>query len=752
MAGNREAYLAHMDAGHNAAWDQDWPTAIKAYTGAAREFPEDPESHINLGLALLRAGRLEEALKVYQRAQQLAPDDPVPQERNADILERMGRLKEAAQAYVRVSDIYIAMRDIEKAIGNWERATQLTPGLIPIHAKLAQAYERVGEKRKAIREYLTLAFNFRREGDVEKAIRAVERALRLEKNNPQALNIMNALKSGADINPIFDDEPRDKPRPRLDEDFGGQSSDWGSGPIREKVGESDPLGPIGESMSLALTTLAEFIVESGALSEPSGMYALQAMEFQRQDRQQEAIDAYLLAEPTMRNPALKMSLGALMVLQGQYDKALKHLNEAVVDPRLQPGALHGIGLAYYRTKKHKQAARFLIQSLQAVDSSLAVDETEESELQSVYERLFTALEDVNEETLAASNERFSKMLSGNDWKQRIAETRRQIDEQMRSGDVGIIDYITNEDADELTEAVSRIDRYMRQGLLTLAMDEAHRAAENSPFYLPVHFRMAEIMLREGRVRNAITKFNIVARTYLVRGETERAASILTEALEAAPLDLSIRSSLIELLESEERWMDALEQYIDMARTYNQLGNFEASRDTFAIAERIGKREKAPVEKMVEIKHSIAELDQLRLDVRRAQKNFEEIIELDPENERAYRALVDIFYNQGNQVEATRRLDQLLGIYARKKQVSRIVQSLEELVKHYPKDSGLRSRLAGIYRQLGRKNEAIEQLDALGELQLEAGLHRDAVNTIKLIIKMRPDNEEDYRRLLGQLGG
>jgi len=748
MAGNRQAYEGYMEAGHNAAWDQDWPSAIKAYTQAVREFNEDPEAHVHLGLALLRANRLEEALKVYNRAHSLAPDDPVPLEKSADILERMGRLKEAAQAYVRVSDVYLSLRDLDKAIGNWERATQLTPGLVSIHAKLAQAYERTGDKRKAVRQYLTLAFNFRREGDIDKAVKSVERALRLDRNNPQALNIMSALKSGADINPLAEEAPAEKPKPHLDEDFdfNARADD------RVPVGESDPLGPMGEAMTTSMGALAEYVIESGMMDN-YGASALQALELQRQERLLDAIEAYKAAEPAMRHPALKMNLGGLLVLQNQFADAIKHLGEAATSPSINAGALHGLGIAYYRLGKQKQASRFLLESLQAVDSSLVMDEDEEAELRNVYQRLFTVLEDMSEERLSASNEKFIRLLSGKDWKQRVAETRRQISELLNSGEEAIItDFITDSGADDLTESVARIDRFTRQGLLLLAMDEAHRAIEKSPFYLPIHVRMAEIMMREGRVRNAITKYNTVAKAYMVRGEIERAASILTEVLELAPLDVSIRTSLIELLESEKRYEDALEHYTDLAHTYHQLGDFEKARDTLTIAERLARRIEAPVARMVAIKHGIAELDQMRLDMRRAQQTYEEIVRIMPDDERAHRHLVDIYFNQGNPVEATRRLDQLLGIYAKKKQVSRIVQTLEEMVKIYPKDSGLRSRMAGIYRQLGRNAEAIEQLDALGELQLESGNHRDAVNTIKLIIKLKPANVDDYRRLLSQLGG
>jgi tetratricopeptide (TPR) repeat protein len=412
-----------------------------------------------------------------------------------------------------------------------------------------------------------------------------------------------------------------------------------------------------------------------------------------------------------------------------------------------------MGQAYFKQNKHKQALRYLLNSLQAVDTSLAMDDDESSELNTIYKQLSTVFERVNDESLVAINRRFITLLEGKDWKQRVADTRRQLEETMREqGEKGVVDILTAAHGDRLSDSVSLIDRYMRQGLYVLAMDESHRAVEVSPNYLPVHVRMAEIMMREGRVRQAITKYNTIARTFLARGENDRASEILTNVLELAPLDTSVRESLIELLEMEERWDEALDQYIDLADAHHQLGNFDMSRDTYMLAERIATRVDAAPEKLVRIKHRMADIDQLRLDLRRAQKTYEEIIQLSPDDERAHRMLVDLNYRQGNQVEAIRRLDKLLSIYARQKQVNRITQLLEEMVTLYPNDTGLRSRLASIYRQLGRKKDAIIQLDALGELQLEAGLHKDAANTIRQIITMNPEHVEDYQKLLAQLGG
>jgi tetratricopeptide (TPR) repeat protein len=239
---------------------------------------------------------------------------------------------------------------------------------------------------------------------------------------------------------------------------------------------------------------------------------------------------------------------------------------------------------------------------------------------------------------------------------------------------------------------------------------------------------------------------------MVRGENDRAASILGEVLEMAPLDISVRTSLIELLEAEERWDEALDQYVDLADTYHQLGDFDMSRNTYSLAERLASRIQAAIDKTVRIKHRIADIDQMRLDIRKAQRTYEEIIQIAPDDERARRMLIDLNYRQGNQVEALKKLDGLLSLYAKHKQASRIVQLLEELVTLYPNDTGLRSRLAAIYRQIGRKGDAVTQLDALGELQLEAGLHDDAANTIRQIIALNPPGLDDYKRLLTQLGG
>ena len=199
MAGDRTIFERSMQAGDDAAWNQEWDSAIDAYMAAIREFPASTQACNSLGYALFQAGRLEDAYKVYSRAHDLDPDDPLPVEKNADVLERMGRLNEASEQYLMVAEIYFGQHDFEKAIANWERATEINPGLVKILQKLAIAYERTGQRDKAIDIYLKLAYHLQKLDKSEIAMKALQRGIRLDNKHPRLLNAITAVRNNQQI-------------------------------------------------------------------------------------------------------------------------------------------------------------------------------------------------------------------------------------------------------------------------------------------------------------------------------------------------------------------------------------------------------------------------------------------------------------------------------------------------------------------------------------------------------------------------
>ncbi|HMM29010.1 MAG TPA: tetratricopeptide repeat protein [Aggregatilineaceae bacterium] len=747
MAGNRHIYEQAMNVGHSAAWDQHWDRAIAAYGRAVQEFPDDPGAHNSLGLALLQARRLEDALKVYTRAHQLAPDDTIPLEKSADVLERLGRLKEAAQQYINVAELYLAQRDLEKAIANWERATQLTSGLVQIHQRLALAYERTGQRRAAIREYLSLAFTFQRADRPDIATQAVERALRLEPSHPQALNTLQALKTGQLISPdvLEGDTPAVAARRERAFDAAALEED-------SATGEDDPRGPLGEAMEFGLAALAAAVFDTGDLTD-GGTQVLEAIECQRVDDVEAAIGAYQRAlKAGFHHPGIFINLGVLLLDVGEWKEAVRSLDEAGKDPLLAPGAMQGLSMAHFVQRNHRAAAYYLIQTLRLVDIGLAQRPDEAAQLGTIYDRLTAGIEGADDQQLRRMNERFLELLTGANWKQRIAKTRRQLEEAITLEEpeslISIVPYIN----DRVTEGLNSVDEYLRDGLLMLAMDQAHFLLESAPDYLPIHWRIGQILLERDNIQEAIVKYDLVANVYLMRGDMERAAEILQEALKIAPMDVKLHRSLIDLLQNQERWAEVLNQHIDLADAYYQLGDLEAARATYHAAIQLAERVEAPAERMVHILHRLGDIDVSVFDLRQAMRTYEQIRKLDPADERARRMLVDLNYRLNDPISAVRELDGLLRVYAREHRAGQIIKVLEEQVTRYPQDMALRSRLAAVYRQTGSLTQAVEQLDSLAELQLEAGLHNDALVTIRRIIALNPRNVDDYRRLLRQLSG
>ncbi|GAB1421641.1 hypothetical protein MASR2M15_18210 [Anaerolineales bacterium] len=733
-----------MRQGDDHAWRKEWKDAAVCYSKAIQIETSDPDAHINLGVALMNTGRLDESLRMFTRASKLSPDDPASLAGSADVYERMGRLQDAALQYVKVADIYIARRDLDRAIGNWERATQLSPGFVKVHARLAQAYEKIGDKKKAVRAYLTLAANLKRKGDTPNAIKSVERALRLQKNHPQALNMLKSLRSGGEIMIPTVAEPKKQPEPEADP--------WFTTDDAVEASSDNAMGPLGESMRQAMEILSEFVLSGGSLSQQIS-YIMQALSHQSQEQYDLAVDAYVQAvKGGIRHPALALGIGGSMIYLKRYDQAIPYLNEVLDTPRLADGALHGLGLCYFHKGQPKEALEYLLKSLHSVEIQMSMNEEETVQLNRIYERLSNALLSAKPDKLSGINRRFIELLTGKDWKQRITETRRMLNDFASDPDLDLVDVIIDSDGEQIAQSVSLIDEYIRRGYLTIAMDEAHRAVEKSSYYLPLHVRMAEIMMKEQRIRQAIEKYTTVAKAYQVRDENDRAAAILGEVLSMAPLDVDVRRSLIHLLEDEKRWDEVLDETINLAATYHQLGDFDTATDTYISAERMAKKIDVPDSKVIEIKHYLADMARLRLNQRYALKLYEDIVSIDPEDEKALRFLVELYFSQNNNVEAIKRLDELLRQYASRRQVNKMIRILEDLVMEHADNMALRSRLAMFYGKLGRREEAIAQLDALGELQLGAGLHSDAAKTIRQIIKMKPDRVEDYYNLLNQLGG
>jgi tetratricopeptide (TPR) repeat protein len=178
---------------------------------------------------------------------------------------------------------------------------------------------------------------------------------------------------------------------------------------------------------------------------------------------------------------------------------------------------------------------------------------------------------------------------------------------------------------------------------------------------------------------------------------------------------------------------------------------DRSRDIYQEALRLAPRGASEKRWEVRILHKIGDIDMQLVNWKNAIDVYERIRELAPEDERARLTLMDLYYRFGRSEAAIMELDKLLQIYKDEQKTERIFTILENAVRERADNIPLRTRLAQAHLDAGNIDQALEHLDKLGDMQIEAGRVDDAKATIRVIIALKPPNVEAYQQVLQQLG-
>lgn len=138
------------------------------YAGvAAREYPESPLTHFNLGLHYKREGLMDEAIVEFQKTVEIEPAYAKAYCNLGIIFKDKGMFDEAiqqfqktvetepqyAEAYIHLATIYDKMGFSDKAIAQFQKLLEVKPGDATAHYNLAKTYEKRGSIDDAITEY-----------------------------------------------------------------------------------------------------------------------------------------------------------------------------------------------------------------------------------------------------------------------------------------------------------------------------------------------------------------------------------------------------------------------------------------------------------------------------------------------------------------------------------------------------------------------------------------------------------------------
>jgi tetratricopeptide (TPR) repeat protein len=142
--------------------------AIEHYIQALRLKPDYAEAHNNLGIALDRQGRTEEAVEHYLQALRLRPDYAQAHNNLGIALDKQGRTEEAVRHYLqalRLRPDYVQVHNslgfaldkqgrTEEAVKHYLQALRLKPDYAEVHDNLGIALDKQGRTEEAIEHYL----------------------------------------------------------------------------------------------------------------------------------------------------------------------------------------------------------------------------------------------------------------------------------------------------------------------------------------------------------------------------------------------------------------------------------------------------------------------------------------------------------------------------------------------------------------------------------------------------------------------
>jgi tetratricopeptide (TPR) repeat protein len=213
-----------------------------------------------------------------------------------------------------------------------------------------------------------------------------------------------------------------------------------------------------------------------------------------------------------------------------------------------------------------------------------------------------------------------------------------------------------------------------------------------------------------------------------------------------------RSKLIDLLVKSERYDAALNEYLQLGDEYARAEQYAKAAEKFAEGLRLATRTASAVEVTNPLRHRLAEARLKQNDLKGALAVYQEIVTRVPEDERARVFVIDIEFRLEQSAAALRDLDELLTRFRAEGAGKKITGVLEGLAQSYPRETALRAWLAQHYLTINNPTKAIAELDALGDLQLNAGQKQAAAATIRQIIALNPPQIKDYQKLLEQIGG
>jgi tetratricopeptide (TPR) repeat protein len=130
----------------------------------------------------VQQGKLQNAIAEYDKILKHDPNDLTVNNTIGDLYARLGDANKAIESFKKVGDAYAAQGFTVKGIAMYKKITKLQPS-VDGSLKLAELYTQQGLFNDARAQYLQVAEDFMKNGDLEQAVRLFQKVLEMDPEN-----------------------------------------------------------------------------------------------------------------------------------------------------------------------------------------------------------------------------------------------------------------------------------------------------------------------------------------------------------------------------------------------------------------------------------------------------------------------------------------------------------------------------------------------------------------------------------------
>ncbi|PDW04966.1 tetratricopeptide repeat protein [Candidatus Viridilinea mediisalina] len=630
MAGNRAIFDRALEQSREAARQRRWDESLKLAVRALQEFPQDSDARMNVAVALFHTEKLDRALQVFEELRAEDQNNPLFLNYIAQAQAKQGNRK-AVDSYRLLADMHVAQRRPMQAVEALRALLKLHPEADDQRKRLAKLFEDAGAVREAAGEHLVLAQRQLQARQLDQAAEAAEVALRLDPNSREAKDLIVTIREAMARAAGFGEQPSEaqaaaaapEPRVNLSGMTGAlRSQQFALEKFVEQAQKAQEAGDVEEAAKLY-----EQAVEGG-LERADVLYSLGLIYQERGDLRQAASVLNRATSDPEYALSVHFALGQIYHDLGQLPQAAQEFEQTIrlvdletigrneADDLIQmyenaatiyeqigdiarAAALYGTLASFLDSKRwgRERAGEFKSRSKELSDRNMfaklrtmgtgALTMPEEPTTQPVDEAPATSevwgkIRPITD-FLRGGKPDTSSSFDSKPAAPPIPEPMILLESMPSSEAAGVAPAIpldTTGLSEELAGWVRLSGNYLDQGLTEAALDACHEVIRLDVDYLPIHLRMGEVFERQGRSEDALAKYQLLIDTFRVRGKPEEAIDVYLRFIELSPDTFNARSRLAELLRNAGRIEEAVTQMLQVAATYQRLGQSNKALEEF----------------------------------------------------------------------------------------------------------------------------------------------------------------------------